>query len=49
MTYSLDFRLKVLSVRAKDGLSISEVAARFDVGVANVVRWFVELHAKLSH
>lgn len=39
MTYSLDFRCKVLSVREKEGLTISEVACRFGVGVASVVRW----------
>jgi transposase len=39
MTHSIDFRRKVLSVRAREGLSIREVAARFDVGVASVVRW----------
>ena len=39
MTYSLGFRRKVLSVRKKEGLTISEVASRFDVGVASVVRW----------
>ncbi|WP_139225311.1 hypothetical protein [Nitrosomonas sp. Nm34] len=36
MAYSLDFRRKVLSVRKKEGLTIAEVAARFDVGVASV-------------
>ena len=39
MTYSLDFRRKVLSVREKEGLTIAQVAARFDVGIASVVRW----------
>ena len=39
MTYSLDFRCKVLSVREKDGLTISEVANRFNVGISSVVRW----------
>ena len=39
MTYSLDFRRKVLSVRKKEGLTIAEVAARFCVGVASVTRW----------
>lgn len=39
MTYSSDFRRKVLSVREQEGLTISEVAARFCVGVASVVRW----------
>jgi transposase len=39
MTYSLDFRRKVLSVREKEGLTIPEVADRFCVGVATIVRW----------
>lgn len=43
MTYSLDFRRKVLSVRDKENLTISEVASRFDIGVASVVRWLKEI------
>jgi len=39
MTYSIDFRRKVLSVREKEGLTIAEVADRFCVGIASVVRW----------
>lgn len=39
MTYSIDFRRKVLSVREKEDLTIAEVASRFCVGVASVVRW----------
>lgn len=39
MTYSSDFRLKVLSVREKEGLTIAQVATRFCVGVASVTRW----------
>jgi len=39
MTYSLDFRRKALSVREKEELTIAEVAARFGVGIASVVRW----------
>ena len=39
MTYSLDFRRKVLSVRKKEGLTIAEVACRFSVGIASVTRW----------
>ena len=43
MTYSLDFRSKVLSVREKEELTIAEVAERFCVGVASVVRWLQRL------
>ena len=39
MTYSSDFRRKVLSIRKREGLTIAQVAARFDVGIASVVRW----------
>ena len=39
MTYSLDFRLKVLAVKEKEGLSFAKTAERFYVGVASVVRW----------
>ena len=39
MTYPLKFRQKVLSVRAREGLTIAQAAARFDIGVASVVRW----------
>jgi transposase len=39
MTYSLDFRLKALAVKEKEGLSFAKTAERFYVGVASVVRW----------
>ncbi len=39
MTYSIDFRRKVLAVKEKEGLTIAEAAARFFVGKATVVRW----------
>ena len=47
MTYSSDFRRKVLSVREKEGLTIAQVAARFDVGVASVVRWLKQPEPKV--
>ncbi len=43
MTYSIDFRRQVLWVRKRDNLTIAEVAARFGVGVASVVRWLKKL------
>jgi len=43
MTYSVDFREKVLSVKAREKLSFSAVAERFDVGIASVVRWSKKL------
>ena|SRR5690349_4368778 len=39
MTYSLDFRHKVLGVRTQLGLTVKETAARFQIGVATVSRW----------
>lgn len=46
MAYSLDFRRKVLSVRKREGLTIAEVADRFDVGVASVTRWIKNVDRK---
>jgi transposase len=46
MTYSLDFRKKVLEIRSKEGLSIEEVSKRFGVGKASVMRWLIEIEAK---
>ena len=39
MTYPISFRRKVLSVREKENLTIAQVAQRFCVGVASVMRW----------
>ncbi|MFO3132329.1 IS630 transposase-related protein, partial [Legionella pneumophila serogroup 1] len=46
MTYSLDFRKKVLKIRSEERLSIEQVAIRFGVGKASVMRWLVELEPK---
>jgi len=46
MTYSVDFRRKVLSVRDQEGLSLAETATRFGVGVASVNRWLKQLEPK---
>jgi transposase len=44
MTYSLDFRKKVLTVKEREGLSFEEVAVRFDIGSKNTVfRWTKQL------
>lgn len=48
MTYSIDFRKKVLSIKDKEGLTIEETAKRFDVGVASVVRWSGRLEPCLT-
>lgn len=39
MTYSLDFRCKVLAIKQADNLSFAEASTRFKVGIASVVRW----------
>ena len=46
MCYSLDFRQKVLSVRAKDNLTLSATAQRFDVGMASIARWLKRIEPK---
>ena len=46
MTYSVDFRKKVLKVREQEGLSIEAVAIRFGVGKASVMRWLIDLEPK---
>jgi transposase len=46
MTYSIDFRKKVLKIREQEGLSIEGVAIRFGVGKASVMRWVIELEPK---
>lgn len=39
MTYSSDFRKKVLLIKEQENLTFSEVSKRFGVGQASVVRW----------
>lgn len=39
MAYPAQFRKKLLSVMAKEGLTIEEVAKRFAVGKVSVSRW----------
>ena len=48
MTYSLDFRRKVLDVRERDRLTIAQVAERFAVGKASVMRWLKRIERKPS-
>jgi len=48
MTYSSDFRRKVLSVREKEELTIAQVAARFCVGIASVTRWLKDPEPRTS-
>ena len=46
MTYSLDFRKKVLSIRSKEKLSFAQVAKRFGVSVNSVFLWSKRLEPK---
>ena len=39
MTYSTDFRRKVLEIKEREGLSFEKAAARFGVGKSSVQRW----------
>ena len=44
MTYSLDFRKKVLAVKESENLSFEDVALRFGIGSKNTVfRWTKKL------
>jgi transposase len=46
MTYSIDFRKKVLSIKQQDQLTYSETAQRFGVGQSTVVRWSQNIELK---
>lgn len=48
MTYSVDFRRKVLAIREKEGLSLAKVAKRFGVGLNSVMRWSKNVEAKTT-
>jgi transposase len=46
MTYSDDFREKVLFIKEKESLSFAKVAKRFDIGIASIVRWAKNIESK---
>jgi len=46
MTYSRDFRRKVLSIKEQENLTTEEVAKRFGIGTASISRWNKNLEAK---
>ena len=46
MTYSLDFRKKVLEMRELKHLSFKKLSKRFNIGINSIVRWSKNLHAK---
>lgn len=48
MTYSIDFRRKVLLIKQKEDLSLSEVAQRFDIARDTVFRWSKNIVLKIK-
>ena len=46
MTYSADFRQKVLAIKEREGLTQAEAAVRFGVGLASITRWNKCLESK---
>ena len=46
MTYSIDFRRKVLSIKEREQLSFEAIAQRFEVGKASVVRWSKDIEVR---
>lgn len=46
MTYSLDFRKKVLATKEKEGFSFEEAAKRFDISKAVLFRWSKKIEPK---
>ncbi len=46
MTYPISFRRHVLAVKERGGLTFSEAAERFSVGIASLVRWSAKLEPK---
>ncbi|WP_440864830.1 helix-turn-helix domain-containing protein [Symbiopectobacterium purcellii] len=49
MSYSIDFRRKVISTRKNEGLSIRETAKQFRIGPASVSRWINQIEALLNN
>lgn len=39
MTHPLKFRLHILEIKEKEGMSYEEVAKRFGVGLSSIKRW----------
>lgn len=46
MTYSLDFREKVLEIRNKQNISIFKVAKLFKISKTTIMNWIKNIHAK---
>ena len=48
MTYSIDFRKKVLAIKEKEKLTYDEAAKRFQIGKTTLVRWHKKLEPQLT-
>ena len=48
MTYSIDFRKKVLAIKEKEKLTYDETAKRFQIGKTTLVRWHTKLEPQLT-
>jgi transposase len=48
MTYSTDFRRKVLSIKAEEELTFEETAKRFGIGKTSLLRWSTRLEPKTT-
>ena len=48
MTYSLDFRKKVLSIRSREKLSFAQAARRFGISVNSIFLWSKRLEPKYT-
>ena len=48
MTYSIDFRRKVISIKEKERLSYKETSVRFGIGTTTLVRWRKKLEPQRS-
>ncbi|CAK0756373.1 hypothetical protein CCP3SC5AM1_2220007 [Gammaproteobacteria bacterium] len=47
MTYSINFRRKVLAIQKQEQLTYAEAASRFGIGIATLTRWRSRLEPKL--
>ncbi|WP_181995182.1 IS630 transposase-related protein [Arsenophonus endosymbiont of Bemisia tabaci] len=49
MSYSIDFRRKVIFTMEEEGLSIRETAKQFRIGSASVSRWIIAKHLNFDY
>ena len=48
MTYSLEFRKKVMAIKEKEKLTYDEAAKRFQIGKTTLARWHKKLEPQLT-